>query len=381
MASSYELPVVETKKKILLDGLHALRGIAAMMIVLFHLHWMAKLEIPDSFWLIKDYFGMGVPLFFVISAFSLYLSTFNRISNPYWLRIYFIKRFFRIAPLFYLMICVYLVFLYIHYGKVYSLQEIFINFLFLFNFFPGMHGSIVWAGWTIGIEYIIYVILPFCFVYVRSERRALVILLFCAVVSATARGLYAELSLPTGYGFKSFLGQIGVFAVGIPAFFIYRASLGTAHQAIYGYLAFLIFLTLVMGMLNISFPSLHGPEKIHLQIWALAFGALIISQTLAPIGIVTNRFTVFLGELSFSLYLWHPMIIYNLAPVYELIYKEIAEPYLAFPLCFLVTVVLLISVAAVSHRLIEVPGIAIGERLIRRIRANAAASNTSPTTP
>ena len=374
MYLSSELPVTETKPKVLLNGLHALRGIAAMMIVLFHLHWLAKLEMPESFWLIKNYFGMGVPLFFVISAFSLYLSTFTRVSSPNWLRIYFIKRFFRIAPLFYLMICIYLIFLYVKFDKVFSLQEITINFLFLYNFFPGRQGSIVWAGWTIGVEYLIYAVLPFCLVYVRSERRALIILLFCTVVSIVARGLYAELSVPEEYGYMSFLGQVGVFAVGIPAYFIYRSSLGASRQTFYGYLAFAVFLILVLGMINMSFPPLHGPGKIHLQVWAVAFGALILSQVLAPIGVITNRFTVFLGMLSFSLYLWHPLVIVGLKPVYKWIYTGIRETYYAFPLCFLVTAVVLIAVAAVSHRLIEVPGIAAGERIIRTIKARTAAA-------
>ena len=378
MDLSSESPVAVTRPKMLLGGLHALRGIAAMMIVLFHLHWMAKLEMPDSFWIIKNYFGMAVPLFFVISAFSLYLSTFTRVSGPNWLRIYFIKRFFRIAPLFYLMICVYLVFLYVKHDKVFSLQEITINFLFLYNFFPGMHGSIVWAGWTIGVEYLIYSVLPFCLVYVRTERRALAVFLFCTVISIVARSLYSELSVPKEYGYMSFLGQIGVFAVGIPVYFIYRSSNGTSRQTFYGYLAFAVFLVLVLSMLMTSFPFLHGPGKIHLQVWAVAFGALILSQVLAPIGLITNRFSVFLGTLSFSLYLWHPLVIMGLKPVYTWIYGGIEEAYYAFPLCFLVTAVVLIAVAAVSHRLIEVPGIAAGERIIRHIKARTAVAMEPP---
>lgn len=87
-----------------LNGLHSLRGWAAILIVIFHTLGIAKLAIPDQFGFINSYFGLGVPLFFTISCFSLFISTSPRVGQDGWLSAYFFRRFFRVAPLFYFMV-------------------------------------------------------------------------------------------------------------------------------------------------------------------------------------------------------------------------------------------------------------------------------------
>ncbi|MGY4531950.1 peptidoglycan/LPS O-acetylase OafA/YrhL [Pseudomonas sp. TE3786] len=47
----------------LLKGIHGLRGVAAIAIVLFHSHYMANLALPDAFWFIHRDFGFAVHLF------------------------------------------------------------------------------------------------------------------------------------------------------------------------------------------------------------------------------------------------------------------------------------------------------------------------------
>ena len=90
-------------------GLTALRGIAALMVVLVHVWGIHKLALPDALNGIIQRCTLGVPLFFVISAFSLYLSTTSRIDQKGWLNDFLIRRFMRIAPLFYLMSLFYLI--------------------------------------------------------------------------------------------------------------------------------------------------------------------------------------------------------------------------------------------------------------------------------
>jgi len=54
-----------------LAGVHGLRAIAALMIVIFHTYGIPKLEMPGWLWLVSNRFGLGVHLFFLLSAFSL----------------------------------------------------------------------------------------------------------------------------------------------------------------------------------------------------------------------------------------------------------------------------------------------------------------------
>jgi peptidoglycan/LPS O-acetylase OafA/YrhL len=108
------------EQRLKLESLDALRFFAAAMIVLFHLVKMAKLQIPSYLHFIPNNFGLGVPLFYLVSAFGLTLGYFGKISSQSELKHYFVRRFFRIAPLFYFMMVFYIVFLYAVYGKIVS---------------------------------------------------------------------------------------------------------------------------------------------------------------------------------------------------------------------------------------------------------------------
>ena len=54
-----------------LPGVEALRGYAAFAIVIFHVIHLTQAAVPQSLEFMKWFFGYGVPLFFVVSAFSL----------------------------------------------------------------------------------------------------------------------------------------------------------------------------------------------------------------------------------------------------------------------------------------------------------------------
>ena len=64
-----------------LAGIHALRGIAALMVFCFHLHYVGLIPLPKSWGLIASRGGLGVELFFVLSAFSLLYSNQKNFLN------------------------------------------------------------------------------------------------------------------------------------------------------------------------------------------------------------------------------------------------------------------------------------------------------------
>ncbi len=83
----------------LLPGIHGLRGIAALAVVLFHIVHIADVAVPRSFSFIAADFGKGVHLFFVLSAFSLMHSTEHTMHRPAWVRnislsVFFVLRHF-----------------------------------------------------------------------------------------------------------------------------------------------------------------------------------------------------------------------------------------------------------------------------------------------
>ncbi|NLZ74162.1 MAG: acyltransferase family protein, partial [Bacteroidales bacterium] len=91
-----------------LQYVDSMRGIAILMVILVHSsHPITDIKTFD--WLIASYGQMGVQLFFVASAFTLCLSADYRKYECNKIRNYAIRRYFRIAPLYYFGIIVYLV--------------------------------------------------------------------------------------------------------------------------------------------------------------------------------------------------------------------------------------------------------------------------------
>lgn len=64
-----------------LHGLEAIRFFAALMIILFHLVHLPSLALPDYLAFIGKYFAIGVPLFYVVSAFGLFLGYRGRTAT------------------------------------------------------------------------------------------------------------------------------------------------------------------------------------------------------------------------------------------------------------------------------------------------------------
>src|SRR5262249_59286531 len=96
----------EMSQRTQLEGANAVRFWAAMSIVLFHLALLPKKELPGFLSVIPNFAGFGVPLFYVLSAFALSYGYYGSLETGAAIRRFYSLRFFRIAPLFYLMMAV-----------------------------------------------------------------------------------------------------------------------------------------------------------------------------------------------------------------------------------------------------------------------------------
>jgi peptidoglycan/LPS O-acetylase OafA/YrhL len=91
-----------------LPGIHGLRAIAALGVIAFHVAFVpGYVTLPPILGYIIPQLGLGVPLFFVLSAFSLAYSHDDSVGKRGWIWPYLLKRLFRIAPLFWAMMAVY----------------------------------------------------------------------------------------------------------------------------------------------------------------------------------------------------------------------------------------------------------------------------------
>ena len=370
----------------------ALRGIAIFGVIAAHAA-QAFIQhgprMPDGLRALTRSGARGVQLFYIVSAMTLFMSLQRRVEERCRLRNYFIRRFFRIAPMFYCAMAFFL----IHDGlgpryflgdaPGVSLANILATATFTNGWNPYWITSIVPGGWSVAVETGFYLLLPLLFAAIVSLPRAI---LFTVLSLALAMWLSSLLirRCPIGSAtlWKDFLyfwlpNQLPIFALGIVAFHIHRiwqdrgglparrfwhAAAWPAHLLLACALACLLLLPF-QTWLPLPGHFLHG----------LTFGMLVISLALYANPLLVNSFWTWMGKVSFSAYLSHFVIIGYLAPLRRPIRRvfrsygmelSVSENFLVF---LVVCIVVTMAVSTITYLLLERPGLALGQRLVRRL--------------
>ncbi len=322
----------------------------------------------------------------MISAFTLCLSFDGMRPERRPLCNYFIRRFFRIAPLFYLLICLNLMLQNVL-GEFSPLRhlprlDILLGFLFLNGTRPRAINTVVMGGWSIAVETTFYLILPLLWRYVTTVRRALVLFLISAPMLLK---LSAWLTDRTGdadrahyFSFYWFPVEFPVFILGILCYFIWRdylkgQQLPSSRQKELS--ALLLVSSFVIYYASLPFYDWRLYPSSYL------FLPLILGLSLHPWKFIINPVTRFLGKISYSLYLLHPfaLILTGLSlrkldtlPGHPASRFILARP-LGLPVGLMLVMAMSIPVSMLSWKFIEQPGIRLGRRLIARLEGKTTA--------
>lgn len=358
-----------------------LRGLAVLMVIVVH-HGQKFQAIGNAYYVIA--FGqMGVQLFFLASAFTLCHSWSSRGGGEGAYRDFLIRRFFRIAPLYYLAIPLYYVlYRYVkHDGfAVYTPLNVGLNLAFLQSFREEAMNGIVPGGWSIGVEMLFYLIFPALFGlisgWVQAGRWALV---WALPVAVTALCTLVWLTLPVDkelmyYGLPN---QLPVFLTGMAAYFAVRAGWkpvprrDAAGAAGLGALAYLLFL----GTYLAPFPRLCLAL---LPLAAALSFACVLSlarryATTAPARVIAR-----IGQVSFSIYIFHFIFAWPVSQ--RLVGYAGGTPTAGLLLYFptlLMTIVASYGVAVISKHVIEDRANAMGRRVIAHLRQGGTANALS----
>ena len=349
-----------------------LRGLAALMVVLYHLRGL--LNYSPYFPKIGDTLFQGGPfgvdLFFIISGFIIAYSTQrNEHAKP---ASFLIRRFFRIYPAFF--ICLLVVALTYDYTK--PLTDILKSALFIHQDYnqhaPTFGYNLIYPAWTITYELFFYGV--FCAALAVSHKHRV------WLTSAALITMMVGLQL-------LFNGTVGIDGLDTAHIFATNSSYGIIKIA-----ASPMFLEFVVGMLLYELfvrvdPKYWPPAKPVLWACLSLFVAFYFARYhrghgLAKFGVwslllfvpfmvaekthVLKRLTIFafLGDISYSLYISHT-VIFNLMEDHRGDIPVLASHPHGLPTMIIVVTVCILA-SWILHVMVERPFIRIGKAICDR---------------
>jgi len=341
-----------------LDFIDALRGWAALGVITVHSGLICAP--PQFLGPLVSAGARGVQLFFIISAFTM----FYTLSNNNAILHFFVRRFFRIAPLFYFVLILSVINGNNLPGRYWSPDgssylDIILTALFLNGWNPAMYNSLVDGGWTIAVEMNFYLLVPFLFFAIRTTKIAILCIptgyvlgkMLSSVISQAYFPKFPETQfyLIESWKWMGLPGSLFIFLCGILVYFVWRdwnKFLSALQPQIYTkilYILLLLFLMLVYSNNN------------DMKYFVLLFMLIFIASSQCDSRLMHNKYIIFIGKISYSTYLLHFFVL-------NLIVKN------SFPwvisLCLLISLTILISY--LSYKFIEQPGQKLGKRLVNK---------------
>jgi peptidoglycan/LPS O-acetylase OafA/YrhL len=355
-----------------LGFIDALRGFAALYVMLFHLVLVPSPNLLCPPWL--QLFIMngytGVTLFFVVSAFTLCYTMEARAGEPRRNAAFYLRRICRIVPLYYVWLIA-MGFIQWRGGLIHHKGEMLLFGAFGYNFLPGFQEGLVWASWTLGVEMVFYLVFPLVFWIVNSLSKALGFLSLTLLVS-WVQFLHIQSLVAPGMDKAKFLKfsffqRLPVFAVGILTYFIYRKRWGKSNPA----LSCGLLITGVAGICLLPcVPNRFVPVPM-IYLMAPIYAAVLLGLSAMPASLLVNKATVFFGVISYSLYLNHPQLIYRTQKVYEWVYSTNLTPLVQLGICLGLLLSMVTAISCLTYMLIEKPGQRLGSRLIKYLRSGS----------
>lgn len=345
------------------EYLDSLRGVAALMVLMVHIMGQFKLSGYDFL------FGShGVKLFFIVSALTLFLSSSRRFfaeTQP--IIKFYIRRFFRIAPLFYFVLIFYLLcpggVLFSSMYQSASISNVIAHFLFIFGFSKDWINSIITVEWTIFVEVIFYLSLPIVFRYINNKNRAFLFSAVAFVVAVISKYIYYHFfrgdGLMDSWYYFFIIQNYVYFTFGVVLFFLFKEN-KTYTQNVLRLAWLLFYLASAVAVIK----NLSG------IIFALLAAFLVYlmkydSKLSLPFN---NRFTKYVGIISYSVYLTHRAMLsfvdnVIVSPNLSILSQNLGLRILAI----LLSIFLVIVVSTATYHLIEKPGISVGKFVIRKL--------------
>ena len=300
--------------------------------------------------------NFGVDIFFALSGFLItyLLVSEGRGQRNIDINGFYIRRAFRILPLYFITIILYFVATLVP-GAHKSGEEFFHSFGYLVSIIPeyGPGNGLFGHAWTLGIEEKFYLLWPMALFLITLTGRKVIILLACMVI-ATALVILSSSpeNLVRGYFGLSFGAIIAVATLKMQSM---RSVLARLPLAAYA-----------LGGIVLCYVALVFSHSFIFNICIAAFAAVMVAslwqnerQIISKI--LSLSAISFFGRLTYAMYLTHVLVM-NLVLMVLGRLKVPPQFLLVFALTYIGTAIF----AGMLHAWVEVPLINIGRQLAKR---------------
>lgn len=282
--------------------IQGLRALAFLLVFIFHL---------NSQWLSGGF--IGVDIFFVISGFlmtSIVLAQKEKGSFNFYK--FYLQRIKRIVPAQFVMLLFVAVFsLYFYlYSDIETLRRWFVssalflsNIVFAYgdNYFGAKSTqNPVLHTWSLSIEMQFYLFLPFLLMFLKNKYlKAIVTILIIILTAYSSYQIFTHGTQPTMY--FSLLARVPEFLLGVIFAIASRKNSLGKNASVFTTVTGLVLIILSAILIDESsqFPGIIA------LIPCLGTVLILISAETNFTKLFSNKVSVYIGELSYSLYLWH----------------------------------------------------------------------------
>jgi len=349
-----------------LPALDGLRGLAALLVVVYH-SWLLAGFAPVGGGAVRDAISacfLAVNFFFVLSGFVLFLPAAMGAGSLGARSAYAVRRIARIVPAYWLALVLALVLfpLLAPAGRTFANsvtpESVFAHFTFTeleLRFVPGYEGPLGFVVnhpvWTLAVEMAFYALLPF--IARAWFRRPFAGLALALAISCGLRLWFSPdeqlLSLPLVY--------LADFCFGMTAAWLYvqRRDAFRCYALALGLIAGVALLVLMVKV-GAGDPVVVRDRVRHSALVSTAapllFAAVALAFAWRPPRLLAGRVARWLGEVSYSVYLLHIMVIHFLVNTAGFARHGSTSAFLAV---LAVAVPASLAAATASYRLVEQP--------------------------
>lgn len=334
-----------------LPNLTPLRFFLALLVVLFHVPQFCE---NRGFPFVKDLSILNrgteaVYMFFSLSGFLIIKQLYveKSLTGTINLKKFYLRRAFRIFPLYFVVLLIGLVYYNYILPKMgfdfqsnYALWKgILLSVFFLPNIFTTLYspGGIIEVLWSIGIEEQFYLLIAPLLAFINKSKIVAFLLTFTVLYfTLFFSGLMPELSqFAMLFFYFTFSGLIAILSD--------KINLNTPVKIALLLTTIAYFSTLLFSFSNTILFHLFS---------MVLFGFFLLSISQKPVFTIKNTFLLYLGKISYGIYMFHAIVMQLVGLLYLKIKIDL-DYYPKFFLFLFLVIAITILVSAISYKYFE----------------------------